>query len=287
MSGEVVYERRRRPIDFRVLMAGSGIATIVGSGAALLASHGELGMVSAIIGGVVTMVLGLLVSERAAFGGVLERIGKTLHLEHPTAPDGYRDAARGPELVWGDTRIPRTRARQVVVGHFTNHAGAGHSHHFWPLFLVFDDRVLELDVFRDHSDAVAAQVALAERLELPTDEIGTGRFGDDAQPGCLLAGVTIVSQLAVVLIGSMGGLFAGRGSLQAMLPAVMVLLLWASAGAMSSLGRKKVRPVVDDEVRETFELSRPKVRVEPDEVHPDETAEESFGGSTSPRERER
>ncbi|MBO6936452.1 MAG: hypothetical protein JJ863_15880 [Deltaproteobacteria bacterium] len=261
MSGEVVYERRRRPIDFRVLTVGAGIATIVGAGAALLGSHPELGMVSAIVGGVLTMVFGLLVTERAAFGGALVRLTKTLRLERPASPESYRDSAKGPELVWDDVRIPKKRARAVVVGHFTNHAGGGHSHHFWPLYLVLDDRVVELDVFRHPEEARFAQAELARRLELPTEELGNTRFGDDAQMGCVVGALTIVSQLGTVLVGSMGGLFVGRGSLQALLPTVMVLLLWASTGVMSSLGRKKVRPRVDEEVRETFELSTPRVRV--------------------------
>jgi len=275
MASEVVYERRRKPFDFRILTGVAGIATMAVSGAALLGSSPELGTVSAIVGGVLTMIFGLLVSERSGFGGRLQRLHRQLTLERPATAEGYRDAPRGPELVWGDTRVPLRRAREVVVGHFANHTGGGASHHFWPLFLVMDDRVVELDVFRTNEQARLAQAALAERLELPTADTGKGRFGEASEMGCLVSALTITGQLATVLFGSMGAIFVGRGSLHALLPALMVLVLWTFTGITSRIGRKKVRPAIDEEVVETFDLTGPKVRVEPELGEADEVPAEA------------
>ena len=153
-----------------------------------------------------------------------------------------------------------------MVGHFTSE-----DFDFWPLYLVFDDRVVELDLFRNQDEALAAQATLAERLELPTRAFPTGAFGSGATTGCLLGAVTVMSQVAAIGAGGIGSLLVEGPGLQVILPTLMIVALWAVSEGSAAVSAKRLRPVIDEEVRAKFGLRGPRARVatnrDNDEVH--------------------
>jgi len=259
VSDATLFERRRAPLNAKRVSFAGGLMTLVGVGAFLLSASPFAATMTAILGGVFTMTFGLAAMDQAAYGGRLHRLRRQLRLVSRPAARGYRDRPPGPEL-WVDAEaLPKASAREVLVGHY-----ASQDFDFFPLYLVFDDRVVELDVFRDRAQALAAQETLAERVDLPAGESPTGLFGMGTSQGCLVGAATVTAQLAAIAAGGIGSLFVEGPTLRMLLPTLMVLALWAIAGVAARIGAKRVRPRIDEEVRHTFALAGPRVRVAPD-----------------------
>lgn len=247
----VVFERRRAPANARRLTFALGLATL-GAVAAFVGVGDPVAVATtAALGGVAVMILGLMAADSAATGGRLRQLRRRLRRVLPRTSPGYRERPPEPELWVDDEAVPEAGAREVVVGHY-----ASQDFDFFPVYLVLDDRVVELDVFRSREKALEAQAALATRLQLPTRELQTGIFGFGAARGCLVGALTIGAQVAAIGAGGVGSVFVNAPALQLLLPTLMVLALWS----ISELARRatvaQVRPLVDREVSATFGLGR-------------------------------
>jgi len=259
-TDEVLFERRRAPLNALRVTFAVGLATLAGVGAAMALSDVPTIATVAAMGGVATMIFGLLAVDGSAFGTRLGRLHGRLRWVTPPAGSGYRERPPEPELWVDDDPIRQPRLRELVVGHF-----ASQDFDFYPLFLVLEDQVVELDVFRDRAQALAAQERLAERLELQTREMHTGIFGTGATSGCLFAAVTLLASVTAIGAGGVGTVFVEGPLLQVLLPTLMVFALWGISGVARRVGARRVRPDVDREVIEAFDLGRPRVRVAADE----------------------
>lgn len=212
--------------------------------------------------GIGALAMGLLdMSTRVSTGGRLLQVRKHFELVSPTSAEGYRDAPSEAMLEFDGRRFPKSKVREVVLGHYFTMTGGNQEHHFWPVYLVLDEHVIEIAILGDKGEALRLRREISELFDVPMRERETGIFGEGVGAGCLNGLLTIgldlvLLSLPVAVLTTLGMHAA------APVPALVALLMWLNHRITPTLFARGIRAGVDEQVAQTFELTGPKVRVE-------------------------
>ena len=257
-AGKVVIERPgTKPTELRGLYYGLLLTTALCGGLTSVLPP-PAGALILIFVATVAMVTGLLYESRHAYGGRLLRVKRTLELVEGEDSPGYREAARGSELVFAGHRVPKSSVREVVRGHIVQRNRHGESH-AWPVYLVTEDRVIELAVVDDEPTALKLGREVAELLGVPVRDRETHAFGAYSGVGCFALTATILLQTGLI-VGAMMASFEPRWWFASLL---LAFAMWLINWGQGQLSGSRIREVVDDEVTRVFELAGAKVRVAP------------------------
>ena len=270
--GRVIFTR---PGQTPTLHEGIYHLALLGTGlcsALMLFIEPFYGAMAATLCGVVAMAMGLVVmSSKVAIGGRLLQVRKRFELVTAAHAEGYRDAPSEDEIELEDGRkFPKSKVREVVLGHFSNNSGGGGQHDFWPVYLVLDEHVIELAVLTNKSSALKLRREVAELFDVPAVERETRVFGTGLGAGFLNGLVSIGLDLLFLSLPVLVLTTLGR---HAAVPtgAVLALLLWMNHRITPSIFARDIRKGIDEQIAELFELG-PRVRVDPEE---DETVDEA------------
>ncbi len=219
---------------------------------------GIIGSLGAGVGALAGVLLDM--SSRVSTGGRLLQIRKHFTLVSPSVDQGYRDAPTGQTLEFDGHRIPQSKVREVVLGHFFNTTGGGARHDFWPVYLVLEDQVIELAVLRDKSSALKLRREIAELFDVPMLERETDIFGVGIAGGCLNGILTIGLDLVLIMLPLLALTMVGeRGAVP--VPAIAAVLMWLNHRLTPKLFARDIGSAIDEQVAKRFELG-PRVRVE-------------------------
>lgn len=223
-----------------------------------------IAVIVSMLAGVTTMSMGLVaLSTRVASGGRLISVRRHFELSAPAVAEGYRDAPHEDELLVEGRRFPRSKVREVVLGHYSNTAG-GSENHFYPVYLVLENHVIELAVLRRKRAARRLCREIAELFDVPVRRRETGLLGTGTSVGCVQGLITIGLELAALMVPLL--VLSTLGPLIALpTPALMALALWLINRMSASVFGSSLRKRIDEQVVHMFELG-PRVRVEAPEV---------------------
>jgi len=244
VDGWLVYEREHHP---------SPVTAYFAAAIALTALCAPLGLVEPFWGFGAGVITGVFASV-AAMLRYAERVtyGSTLHRTHRVRARGGADAAYrdGPSVrieVDGETLSPR----ELVLNVVQRADGDREASALYALLLVTEDRVFEVDLYRDALRAQSAGRELAAALDVPLRDARYGPLG--LGEGCLPAGFSFLAMLsAVLLYGGAPMLF--EYSFGVVAPLLLALALVLLQLASETFAGRHSRAAFDAQMRKRFGL---------------------------------